>query len=113
MAENREKPVERPQNKNLKRDAGPGRPPGQLNYATIYRNALIRLGKENNKTPEEIEEEMIANGALLARKGNYSFYKDILDRIHGPANTNEGSGSKTLILIVSGESANRFNVQST
>lgn len=85
MEENRKKSVERPQNKNLKRDAGPGRPQGQLNYATIYRNALIRLGKENNKTPDDIEEEMIANGALLARKGDYRFYKDVLDRIHGQA----------------------------
>lgn len=85
MAENREETVkERPQNKNLKRDAGPGRPAGQRNYATIYREALIKLGKINNKTPDELETELIASGFASAKK-DYRFYKDVLDRIHGTA----------------------------
>lgn len=62
-----------------------GHPKGQRNYATIYREALIKLGRENNKTPEDIENEMVANGALLARKGDFRFYKDVLDRLHGTA----------------------------
>jgi len=60
-----------------------GRPVGQRNYATIYREAMIKLAKKNNSTPEALEDEMIANGAVLARKGNYQFYKDTLDRLHG------------------------------
>lgn len=62
-----------------------GRPKGQRNYATIYREALIRLADKNNKTPEELEEEILSVGLLSARKGNYAFYKDLLDRIHGTA----------------------------
>jgi hypothetical protein len=84
MAKNREKTVERPQNKNLKKDAGPGRPVGQRNYSTIYREALIKLGTINNKTPEELETELIASGFAMAKK-DYRFYKDVLDRIHGTA----------------------------
>lgn len=82
----------RPQNKYLKPwkkgDPSPnpkGKAKGQRDYATIYREALIKLGTENNKTPEDIEMEMIANGVLLGRKGDYRFYKDVLDRLHGTA----------------------------
>jgi hypothetical protein len=62
-----------------------GRPKGQRDYATIYREALIKLGTINNKTPEELEEEMLSNGIKLGRAGDYRFYKDILDRLHGTA----------------------------
>jgi hypothetical protein len=64
-----------------------GRPLGQRNYATIYREALIKLAKLNNKTPEELEEEILSKGLLNARGGNYAFYKDVLDRLHGTATT--------------------------
>ena len=60
-----------------------GHPKGQRNYATIYRDAMILLAKRNNSTPEALETEMIANGAVLARKGDYRFFKDVLDRLHG------------------------------
>ena len=61
-----------------------GRPLGQRNYATIYREALIKLGQINNKTPEELETELIASGFASAKK-DYRFYKDVLDRLHGTA----------------------------
>lgn len=62
-----------------------GRPLGQRNYATIYKEALIKLAKLNDKSPEELEDEIISSGILNARKGNYQFYKDVLDRLHGTA----------------------------
>lgn len=62
-----------------------GRGLGQRNYATIYREALIKLAKLNDKTPEELENEILSTGLLNARKGNYAFYKDVLDRLHGTA----------------------------
>jgi hypothetical protein len=85
MEENREKSVERPQNKNLKKDAGPGRPPGLRNYATIYKDAMAMLAKKNATTVEKLEAEIVANGMLMARKGDFRFYKDNLDRLHGTA----------------------------
>ncbi len=62
-----------------------GRPKGQKNYATLYREALIKLGSLNNKEPDEIEAEIISKGLLNARSGDYRFYKDVLDRLHGTA----------------------------
>lgn len=75
-----------------------GRPNGQRNYATIYKEALIKLGTLNGKTPDELEEEIISKGILNARSGNYSFYKDVLDRLHGQAiaSTDITSGGKPI-----------------
>lgn len=65
-----------------------GRPLGQKNYATLYKEALIKLAKLNDKEPEELELEMISKGILNARAGDYRFYKDVLDRLHGSAPQN-------------------------
>ena len=65
-----------------------GHPKGQKNYATLRREAIIELGKLNNKTPEEIEIMLHSKGLSEALKGNYQFYKDDLDRLHGTAQNN-------------------------
>lgn len=62
-----------------------GRPKEQRNYATIYKEAMKLLASKNNTSPEALEAEMVANAAVLARKGDYRFYKDTLDRLHGQA----------------------------
>lgn len=62
-----------------------GRKPGQRDFATIYREALIKLASKNNMEPDELEQEMVANALLSARKGSFKFYKDIMDRLHGKA----------------------------
>src|ERR1035437_1910146 len=59
-----------------------GRPLGQKNYATLYREALIKLAEANDKTPDELELDILSKGILNARSGDYRFYKDILDRLH-------------------------------
>lgn len=62
-----------------------GRPLGQKNYATLYKEALIKLAKLNDKEPEELELELISKGIMNARSGDYRFYKDVLDRLLGQA----------------------------
>lgn len=98
-----EKPKERPQNKNLKRDAGPGRPPKQRNYATIYREALIKIAELNKITPEDLEDDIIKMAITKARNGDPIFYKDVMDRIHGkPVQPIGGQdGGPVVIKIVS------------
>ena len=64
---------------------GPGRPKGQRNYATIYREALIKLATMNNMEPEEMETDILLKGLASARKGDYRFWKDLHDRLHGQA----------------------------
>lgn len=77
-----------------------GRPLGQKNYSTLYKEALIKLAKLNDKEPEELELEILSKGIMNARAGDYRFYKDLLDRLHGTAvnNTNlSGTGELKLI----------------
>lgn len=62
-----------------------GRPKGQRNYATIYREALIKLAEINGKEADELENEMVQKAIAAARKGDYRFYKDLLDRLYGSA----------------------------
>ena len=64
---------------------GAGHPKGQRNYETIRREAIISIGIANGKTPEEIEEMLVAKGVSEALKGDFRFYKDDLDRTHGQA----------------------------
>lgn len=79
-----------------------GRKLGQRDYATIYKEALIKLGALNNKTPLDIEDEIHSVGILNARKGDYKFYKDVLDRLHGQAvNTEQIVGDPDRPLKVS------------
>ena len=60
-----------------------GRPLGQRNYSTIYREALNNIAKAQNKTPEEIENLMTEAGIRHSIKGNQKFYAYINDKVHG------------------------------
>lgn len=60
-----------------------GRPEGQRNYATLYREAIVKIAKSKSMTPEELEEEIVKSGLENALKGDYRFYQDALDRLHG------------------------------
>ena len=60
-----------------------GRPKGQRNYATIYREALKKIAELNKITPEALEDDIIKMAIGKARKGDPVFYKDVMDRIHG------------------------------
>lgn len=62
-----------------------GRPLGQRNYATIYREALIKLAEMNGMEPEQMETDILLKGLASARKGDYRFWKDVHDRLHGTA----------------------------
>ena len=64
---------------------GPGRPKGQKNYATLYREGLLKLAQAEGSTADDIEQEMLANAVKLAKKGDYRFYKDLMDRKYGQA----------------------------
>lgn len=93
MTKNTEKNTDRPQNKNLKQawkkdkpSPNPnGRPKGQRNYSTIYKQALVKLGNTRNMTVEEVEDMLVKNGILKAISGDYRFYRDVLDRLFGTA----------------------------
>ena len=83
--ENRDKTVERPQNKNLKRDAGPGRPAGRKSFATIYREAIEKIAATQNITGDEFEVKFVEQAVRKGFNGDARFYTDTMDRLHGKA----------------------------
>ena len=104
LTKNTSEKRERPQNKHLSKTGGPGRPPGQRNYATIYREALLKIAEANDKTPEEIENMLEEVGLRQGLKGNFQFWKDVRDRIHGQAKGSvEVSGSLDVNVSISDE----------
>lgn len=87
---------------------GPGRPKGQRNYVTIYREALKKIADSQNMTPEEIETIMEEAGIRKAIKGDFQFWKDIRDRLHGKAETKSeitmrGDNTQPLLVKVIGK----------
>lgn len=61
----------------------PGRPKGTLNFSTKFRMFLEKVAEQNKKTTDEIEEQLFKVAFKKARDGDYSFYKDIFDRVYG------------------------------
>lgn len=62
-----------------------GRPVGSLNFATKWKIFIEKVAKQNNMTPDEIDEQLLAVGFKKAKEGDFQFYKDIHDRVHGKA----------------------------
>lgn len=60
-----------------------GRPVGSRNFKTIYQEAMKKLAHLNDVKPEDLEVQIAQTGIANAMKGDYKFYKDLQDRIHG------------------------------
>lgn len=62
-----------------------GRPRGTLSFKTKFYQAMEKISKETGATVDELEKQLILSAYKEARKGDFQFYKDILDRIYGKA----------------------------
>ena len=60
-----------------------GRPKGQRNYSTIYKEALAKIAKSKDLSADELENLIIQSGLEEVLKKNYAFYRDHLDRWYG------------------------------
>jgi len=78
-----------------------GRPKGSRNYRTLFREAYMAIAKDLKlgKDPDVLLVEILKRGIKEALKGNYSFYKDIMDRLYGkPKQTIETEEKRLLVL---------------
>jgi hypothetical protein len=78
------------------------KPKGALSYKTIFNLAAREVAKQLKlgKEPEDYLKALLVEGAKKGLKGNYSFYKDILDRLYGQAKqTIETEEKRVLVLI--------------
>ncbi len=62
-----------------------GRPLGAESFKTIFEKALKQVASLNNRDPEQLYIEIISKGITRARNGDFRFFKDLMDRIHGKA----------------------------
>lgn len=60
-----------------------GRQPGSENFRTIFEKALKEVAKLNKIDPDELHAQIISKGIQSARRGDFRFYKDLLDRLYG------------------------------
>lgn len=66
-----------------KGNPGGGRPPGSLDFKTKFYRMIDKIAKQNQIDREEVEEQILLVGYKRAKEGDYNFYRDMLDRLHG------------------------------
>lgn len=62
-----------------------GKKVGTLDWSTKWDIFIDKVAKQNNITPDEVDEQLLAVAFKEAKNANYAFYKDIQDRKHGKA----------------------------
>jgi len=60
-----------------------GRPKGTKNFSTLMDLAVKDISKANKITEDQVWQVLIKKGYSEASRGNFQFYKDILDRYFG------------------------------
>ncbi len=60
-----------------------GRPKGRKNWNTLFELALEKIIKEKKLPIEDPEVEMVIRAVIKALKGNYNFFRDLMDRRYG------------------------------
>lgn len=60
-----------------------GRKKGKRNFRTLFWEAIEKIGLERDLKGKDLEIELVKRGIIEALKGNYSFWKDIMDRVYG------------------------------
>lgn len=92
--------------KFAKGNPGGGRPVGSRDFATDFDEAVDEIAKDNGMTRSEARKLLLKVAYKNAKEGNYSFYKDIHDRLYGTAiNKNEHTGKDGEKLIPEGITA--------
>ena len=78
-----------------------GRPLGSRSFKTNFYHALAKLGDKNDKKSEELLNDIMQQAISRARKGDFRFFKDLMDRLHGTAIHNQDikSGGKRVKAI--------------
>jgi len=62
-----------------------GKPAGTEDFKTKWFKFIEKVAAQNNITPDEVDEQLLAVAFKQAKDANYPFWKDIHDRVHGKA----------------------------
>jgi hypothetical protein len=64
---------------------GKGKPVGSRDFATDFDEVVEEIAEENGITKSQARKHLLKVAYKNAKEGNYSFYKDIHDRVYGQA----------------------------
>ena len=95
---NEEKPDTTGQNQEIRDEKGrfvegisgnpEGRPKGSKNFDTIFEAAIRKIVEEKKINIDDPEREMVIKAVIEALKGNYAYFRDLMDRKYGKATEN-------------------------
>lgn len=60
-----------------------GRPKGTKNFDTLFDEAIQKILKEKKIDIDDPEIQIVVKAIIEALKGNFLYYRDIMDRRHG------------------------------
>ena len=78
-----------------------GRPKGSKNFDTIFEAAIRKIVEEKKINIDDPEREMVVKGVIEALKGNYAYFRDLMDRKYGKATENIDIKSEIMAKIIS------------
>lgn len=116
MQEETSKKLERDENGRLlpgQKSLNPnGRPKGSLNFATKFKDAIEKLAEVNDISGEELELQIVQMAIKKAREGDYSFYRDTMDRVYGKPqqSVDHTTGGNQIPLIVPTELMKKYDI---
>ena len=61
-------------------------------FATLFDKAIKKIAEEEDISKLDVEIALIRKAVTEAKKGNFNFYKDIIDRVHGKPKERIGFG---------------------
>lgn len=70
-----------------------GRPKGTKNFSTLFEQAIKKIVKEKKLPIKNPEVELVVKAIVEGLKGNYPYFRDLMDRKYGkPAQPIEHGG---------------------
>lgn len=61
-----------------------GKPKGAKSFSTLFDIAIRKIAQEEKISPNDAEMALFERAYLEAKKGNFNYFKDIMDRRFGP-----------------------------
>ena len=80
---------------------GGQKPEGSLNFTTLFKKAIKKIAEDENIDIDSIELAIVKKAIDKAKKGDFRFFKDLMDRTRGKAQDQLDitSGGKPLPLL--------------
>ena len=88
-----------------------GKKAGTLDFKTKWFNFIEKVAQQNDLTPDEVDEQLLAVAFKQAKDGDYQFYRDTQDRVHGkPVQPFGGDATNPIIIKVAKEIAEQNGI---